>query len=235
MLNYIVGVVGLLIASIQDIKSREISDYIWIIMAIFGFLYSIYLTIIVHNLLFICQSAIGFLVCFFLGYFMFLLGAGGGDGKLFMGIGALIPKYYMPIYSSLGLLLNYNPYIPSFPIMVFINALFLSIIIPIVIFIKNIIRGYKPRTKKEIICMFIGEKMKVSDAIKKERIVLGNQENLKLLPSVEESYDISKYDKNEEVWVTPSIPFVVPIFLSYLLTPIIGDKIIEIFLSILNL
>ncbi|AIJ05848.1 Peptidase A24B, FlaK domain protein [Methanocaldococcus bathoardescens] len=235
MINFVIGAIGLLIASIYDLKCREIEDYIWISMAIFGFLYSIYLSLISHNILYVIQSFVGFIVCFFLGFFMFLLGAGGGDGKLLMGIGALIPKYNMPIYTPLGIILNYHPYIPSFPIMVIINAIFFSITLPIIIFLKNIIRGVKPKTKKEFICMFIGEKMKVSEAMKKERLILGNQENLKLLPSAEKDYDFSNFDKNEEIWVTPAIPFVVPIFLSYLLTPIIGDKIIDIFLSIFGL
>ncbi|ADC69933.1 Peptidase A24B, FlaK domain protein [Methanocaldococcus sp. FS406-22] len=234
MINFIVGAIGLLIASIYDLKSREIEDYIWISMVIFGLIYHGYLSFISHDMSYIIQSIVGFIVCFFLGFFMFLLGVGGGDGKLIMGLGALIPKYNMPIYTPLGLILNYY-YIPSFPIMVVINAVFFSIILPIIIFLRNVIRGVKPKTKKEFLCMFLGEKMKVSEAMKKERLILGNHENLKLLPNAEKDYDFSKFDKNEEIWVTPAIPFVVPIFLSYLLTPIIGDKIIDIFLSILRL
>ena len=234
MINFIVGAIGLLIASIYDLKSREIEDYIWISMVIFGLIYNGYLSFISHDMLYIVQSIVGFIVCFFLGFFMFLLGVGGGDGKLIMGLGALIPKYNMPIYTPLGLILNYY-YIPSFPIMVVINAVFFSTVLPIIIFLRNVIRGVKPKTKKEFLCMFLGEKMKVSEAMKKERLILGNHENLKLLPSAEKDCDFSKFDKNEEIWVTPAIPFVVPIFLSYLLTPIIGDKIIDIFLSILRL
>ena len=234
MINFIIGAIGLLIASIYDLKSREIEDYIWISITIFGFIYNGYLSFIVSDISYIIQSIVGFIVCFFLGFFMFLFGVGGGDGKLIMGLGALIPKYNMPIYTPLGAILNY-PYLPSFSIMVVINAMFFLIILPIIIFLKNVIRGVKPKTKKEFLCMFLGEKMKVSEAIKKERLILGNHENLKLLPSAEKDYDFSKFDKNEEIWVTPAIPFVISIFLSYLLTPIIGDKLIDIFLSVFGL
>ncbi|ACV25013.1 preflagellin peptidase FlaK [Methanocaldococcus fervens] len=235
MINFAVGAIGLLIASIYDLKCREIEDYIWISMVIFGFLYSGCLSFVFHDSIYVFQSFVGFIVCFFLGFFMFLLGMGGGDGKLLMGIGALVPKYGMPIYTPLGIILNYHPYIPSFPIMVIINAIFFSIVIPIIVFLKNIIRGVKPKTKKEFMCMFLGEKMRVSEAMKKERLILGNQENLKLLPSAEEDYNFSNFDENEEIWVTPAIPFVVPMFLSYLITPIIGDKIIDVVLSLFGL
>ncbi|ACX71972.1 Peptidase A24B, FlaK domain protein [Methanocaldococcus vulcanius M7] len=233
-INYLIGLVGLIIASICDLKDREINDCIWIFITIFGFLYWGYFSFLMHNFIYIGYSVVGFLICFAIGYIMFLFGVGGGDGKLLMGLGALIPKYKMPIFTPFGNLLNIS-LIPSFPLMVLINAIFLSIFLPIIIFLKNVAKGVKPETKKEFICMFIGEKMKVATAKEKERLIMGTQDNINFLPSAEDACNFLKFDDNEEVWATPAIPFAIPLLVSYILTPYIGDKIIYMFLSMLGL
>ena len=163
MIEYIIGVIGLLLASVQDFRSREIEDYIWIVLAVFGILFAIYSAITLSNYSILINSISGFVICFILGYMMFLSGIGGGDGKILIGLGALVPKFQMPIYTSLGTLLNLN-YIPNFPIMVFINGIFFMVFLPFVILFRNILNGARPKTGKEVILMFFGEKMKVKVA-----------------------------------------------------------------------
>ena len=227
MINYIFGLIGLFIASIQDFRSREIEDYIWISMIIFGLGYHIYLSIITGNYTYIINSISGLLLCFILGYLMFLCGVGGGDGKVLMGIGALTPKYNMPIHTTFGSILNIN-YVPTFPIMVFINGMFFMIFLPIVILLKNLINGNKPENIKQFIILCFGEKMKVKDAKDKNRLIMGREEDddsFKFFPSSEDD-DFSKYDDNEYIYVTPMIPLIIPITVSYIITPFIGDYII---------
>ncbi|WP_423793313.1 prepilin peptidase [Methanocaldococcus indicus] len=223
MINYIVGLIGLIIATYQDIKSREIDDYIWIMLSIFGLLYTLTISILYHQYIFFIQSIIGFTVCFFLGYILFLFGVGAADGKILAGLGALVPKYNFPVYSVIGYLLNLSPYIPSFPIVVFINSLFFCIFIPIVIFIKNILNKNYPKNLKEFFYLFIAEKMKYKKAKNSFRVIYG-KEKINILKSVEEKND--KYNDEDIVWTSPEIPFIVPMLLSYILTPYIGDYIV---------
>ncbi|ENN95828.1 Peptidase A24B, FlaK domain-containing protein [Methanocaldococcus villosus KIN24-T80] len=228
MINYAFGLLCILIALYCDIKSREINEYIWITMIIFGLMYHIYLTFVTGNLIYITQSILGIVICFFLGYFMFLLGVGGGDGKLLIGLGALVPKYNIPISSPLGYLLS-HPYLPTFPIFVLINAIFLIILIPIIVFLKNISK-YKPKNIKEFFMMFIAEKHKFSDIKDKNFVVLGKDGNINIIKNVEKK---EEYGDDDIVWASPEIPFVVPIFFSYILTPFIGDLIFKIIFNIL--
>ncbi|MDK2988307.1 MAG: archaeal preflagellin peptidase FlaK [Methanothermococcus sp.] len=230
MIEYIFGLVGLLIASIHDFKSREIEDYIWISMVVFGFLYSIYMSFSTGNYSFLINSISGFVVCFILGYLMFLFGIGGGDGKILMGLGALVPKYQMPTYTILGSLLSVN-YVPSFPIIVFINGMFFMIFLPIVILLRNLMKGIRPKNLRKFLLMCFGEKMRVKDAKEKNRLILGHENNFKLLPSADDD-DFSNYNDDEEIWVTPMIPLIIPITVSYIVTPIIGDKIIHLIVPI---
>ena len=72
-----------------------------------------------------------------------------------------------------------------------------------------------------------GEKMKVKDAKDKNRLIMGREdEEFKFLPSSEDD-DFSKYDDNEYIYVTPMIPLIIPITISYIITPFIGDYIIH--------
>nr|A9A677.1 RecName: Full=Preflagellin peptidase; Short=PFP [Methanococcus maripaludis C6] len=225
MIEYIIGALGLIIASVQDFRSREIEDYIWIFLAVFGVLFAIYSSITLLDYSILINSISGFVICFILGYMMFLSGIGGGDGKMLIGLGALVPKFQMPIYTSLGTLLNLN-YVPTFPIMVFINGIFFMVFLPFVILFRNILNGARPKTGKEFILMFFGEKMKVNVAKEQKRLIMGQNDKINFFPAADDE-DFSKYSNNEEIWVTPQIPLIIPITLSYLVTPIIGDRILD--------
>ncbi|HIP17137.1 MAG TPA: prepilin peptidase [Methanothermococcus okinawensis] len=221
MINYLIGLIFLIIGSIQDFRSREIEDYVWIFMTLFGIAYHLYLTITTGNVNLLIDSIFGFIFCFITGYVMFIFGVGGGDGKLLAGMGALTPKYSMPVYTSFGSILSME-YIPSFPIMVFINGMFLMIFLPIIILIKNLIKGVKPKNIKHLIMLCFGEKVKVKDVRGKNRLIMGKDDDFKFFPSSEND-DFSKYEDNEEIYVTPMIPLIIPITISYIITPYIGD------------
>ncbi|ABO35357.1 preflagellin peptidase, Aspartic peptidase, MEROPS family A24B [Methanococcus maripaludis C5] len=225
MIEYVIGALGLIIASVMDFRSREIEDYIWIFLAVFGILFAIYSSITLSDYSILINSISGFVICFILGYMMFLSGIGGGDGKMLIGLGALVPKFQMPIYTSLGTLLNLN-YLPTFPIMVFINGIFFMVFLPFVILFRNILNGARPKTGKDVILMFFGEKMKVKNAKEQKRLIMGQNDKINFFPAADDE-DFSKYADEEEIWVTPQIPLIIPITLSYLVTPIIGDRILD--------
>ena len=227
--NYIIGLICLVIGAIQDLRSREVEDHLWIFMTIVGVISYLYLTLVSGDISYILHSLIGFILCFILGYIMFLFGVGGGDGKLLAGMGALIPKYSAPIYTSFGSILNIG-YIPSFPILVFINGMFLMVFLPVIILIKNLIRGNIPKNIRQLVILSFGEKVKVKEVKGKNRLIMGKEDNVKLFPSCEED-DFSKYEDEEEIYVTLMIPFIVPVAVSYIITPYIGDYIIHLILS----
>ncbi|MCS3901142.1 preflagellin peptidase FlaK [Methanococcus voltae] len=230
---YTIGLLGLILASIQDIKSREIENYIWIGMAVIGLLLSLYLSFTAGSFTPVISSVAGFIICFIIGYLMFVLGIGGADGKILMGMGALIPAYAFPIYSSLQPLYSME-YIPWFPLLVLFNGVILMIVLPIYLFFKNLSNGVKPKKLKEYVLMLIGEYITVAEAKKGNKVVLGKGKDVKLIPSVNDigNYDLSKYKDTQYVWATPELPLLVPIAISYVITPFLGDKIISIILPL---
>ncbi len=227
MLEYYIGLILLTFAVYQDIKRREIDDIISIVLIIFGLLFAFYKFLIFGNLYYIIISIIGGIICFILGYIMFLFGVGGADGKILTGLGILVPKYHTPIYTPIGILLSYK-YIPTFPLLVLINSLFLCVLLPFYIFIKNIINGVRPKSLKEFFYMFIAERKKFKDI--GEFCIIYGKDRINIFRSYEDNKK-EKYNDNDLVWISPEIPFILPMFLSYIITPIIGDYILYLILK----
>ncbi|WP_456471595.1 prepilin peptidase [Methanocaldococcus sp.] len=234
MINYIFGLICLLIASIQDIKKREVENYIWIAMILFGFIYFLILTIKYSDIYYIKIFFISLIISFILGYLMFLFGAGGADGKAIIGVSALVPNYPLQLKSSIFQLF-FSLNLPIFPILVFINSIFLITLYPLIIFIKNIlINNVRPKNLKEFFTMFLAEKIKMSKVKKEKRIILG-KDKIEFIRHGEEALNYEGYEESDIVWASPAIPFILIIFLSYLITPIVGDSIIYYLLKILGL
>ena len=129
-LKILLGAIVLFHASYLDIKKREIEEWHWIILAVAGFLHAIYLSFSIRSIWPLVITAGVFLLMFAIALLLFYLGLfGGGDGKILMGIGALLPTLSGNQY-AFGL----------FPISVFDNALIISIFLPIVILSYNLDR-----------------------------------------------------------------------------------------------
>ena len=86
-----IAIISLFLASLEDLKTREVPDWLTFGLMFFGIIYSLIYSIVLSNWSIIVNSIAGFIVCIALGYFMFYSGQwGGGDSKLLMGLGALL-------------------------------------------------------------------------------------------------------------------------------------------------
>lgn len=91
LIIYLLTFIFLSIASISDLKKREIPDWLNYGAIAVGFGLNLLFTAISLNLLFIINSVLGFAVFFILAYVLFYSGQwGGGDSKALMALGALI-------------------------------------------------------------------------------------------------------------------------------------------------
>lgn len=116
----IISLIWLIFASLEDIKTREVPD--WISYSLIAIALAFYLTksIVLNDISFIIQPLFGLGVFFFLGNLMYYMRQwGGGDVKLFSGLGALFPLYP-------GELLNYFDPNLQFP---FLLILIINIIV----------------------------------------------------------------------------------------------------------
>jgi len=146
MLSYILiitGLFGLIIASITDIKTREVPDWLnyFLITAGLGLrlIYSVY----EMNFSYILYGLVGFGVFFLAALLMYYTKQwGGGDSKLLMGLGALFGSY--PINS----LFNPNLNLP-FLLILLINIILVGGVYGILWALYLGFRNWK-NTKKEL-------------------------------------------------------------------------------------
>ena len=100
-LQFAVGFVVLLLASITDLKTREVPDYLSFLLLAFSLGLSLISSALSWSLLPFLSSLLGFIVFYLIALALFYSGQwGGGDAKLFMGMGALfgIP-FHLPLIS----------------------------------------------------------------------------------------------------------------------------------------
>ena len=101
LIGIIIAFVALLIASITDLKKREVPDYVSYGLIFVALAISIINTIVEWNYTFLAQSVMGFILGLIVAYAMFYLGQwGGGDSKLIMGLGAILGFNIFPLFGA---------------------------------------------------------------------------------------------------------------------------------------
>ncbi len=119
IVDYIIVVLIQLAASIQDIRTREISDWTWIIGAVICVPLGIYITIALHQLFLYVLSVIIGSVFALASYW--LRAMGGADSKSIMFISASVPTAALPSMALTAINIT--------PISVLINSLIMALII----------------------------------------------------------------------------------------------------------
>ena len=220
VIRLIIGFAVLSYASYTDIKTRRASNINWLIMGGIGGILLVvqYFTVGFENyfyLLFI-PVMIGLVYAFFQMRLIF----GGADAKALMAIAILTPLEpsinQFPLWSG-----SFMPFSWS----IFSNSIIIFLFIPISLLIINI-------AKRDIQFpfVFLGYKMDIKTARNKfvwplERLVEGKRKFVYMPNSfeVDEEYDLFEKNGISNVWVTPKIPFMIPLFIGFIAGFIIGD------------
>lgn len=88
---FVIALIVICIASLTDIKTREVPDWLSYTLIFTGFGIAAIQTIVYLNYTFLLYSAFGFGIFFSIACLMYYSGQwGGGDSKLLMGLGALV-------------------------------------------------------------------------------------------------------------------------------------------------
>ncbi len=230
----------LLYSCYSDIKTRRVTNKLWLAMlagSVFFVLYE-FLTIGVNYLMQLFFSA-GLI--FVLVYILFHLGTfGGADAKSLIVISIILPSY--PAFSGFGFDFPLNkPLLDLFSFGILGNAVLLTVVVPLGLAVYNISRmGLHIDNPLYI---FIGYKSSIPDLANK---------HIKLIQSIKEENGHVKFQFRrggigineevisdlkallkkglikDEVWVTPGLPFMIPITLGFFVAVFYGDIMTEI-------
>ncbi|MEK6808101.1 MAG: A24 family peptidase [Nanoarchaeota archaeon] len=103
----IIALIGLLVGSYTDFKTREVPDWVNYGLIISGFGINTIYSIVFSSWAYILYSMAGFGLCFVLSLLMFYTGQwGGGDSKMLMAIGALLGFNFKLSHITINFLIN---------------------------------------------------------------------------------------------------------------------------------
>lgn len=229
----------LLYSCYTDIKTRRVTNKLWLMMLAGGVFFVIY-DIVAEGAQYLLRLLVSAGLIFVLVYILFQLGSfGGADAKSLIVLSIILPAY--PAIQLLGQDFPLNkPLIPIFAFGILGNAVLLTVVVPLGLAAYNLLRiGLRIDNPLYI---FIGYKSRISDLAGK---------HIKLIQSFEKENGVIKFrfkrggvEINEdviselkamsekglikdEVWVTPGLPFMIPITLGFFVAVVYGDLITE--------
>ena len=199
-------------ASFLDWRYREIDDKTWIIMIILGVIFLFYEFVRTRAAAVLVEFLISVGLATVLAVLLdYLEVMGGGDGKILIGIAALVPSLGYPTLTVF----------PFFFFSVFFgNAVVMGALLPAIFFIINLNHLKDIRSFKGFLALFIGYEKDAIDVDKFEAII-GKNGNWNLKADRDALGE--KIEGVGKVWVTPAIPFVILITVGFLISVIYGD------------
>lgn len=232
----------LLYSCYTDIKTRRVTNKLWIIMILSGSFFIIY-DIYVKGISYLYIMLISTGVIFIFVYILFQLGVfGGADAKSLIVLSLFFPAYPQiilagydfPIHQPLPLFKNF------FSFGIFENAVLLTVVVPLGLAVYNISKMGLHIDKP--FYAFIGYRSKIDDLSDRRHIRMiegyektdGNirfffkRGGIEINDSViNDLKDMCRKGLIREVWVTPGLPFMIPITLGFYVSVFYGDLITE--------
>ena len=215
-----IGIIILSYASYTDIKTRRASNLLWLIMGSCGAILLIiqYFTIGFENIFYL--AFIPIIIIFMYVLFNLRLIFGGADAKAIMALAILAPLepeiLHLPLWSES---------VMPFSWIIFSNAVILFILIPLSLLIYNIIKknlefpycilGYKMSVKKAK-QSFVWPLKKIDNG-KRKFCYMPKEFNAEKELKVFESKGV------KEIWITPKVPFMIPLLAGFLVSFFFGD------------
>jgi len=215
----IAGSLILLYASYTDLKTRKASNLLWIILGIIGVVLLIIQLIFVESINLFYIYFIPVMILFVYVLFHYRLLFGGADAKALMALAILVPLepiiLIFPIFSS----------IMPFSWIIFSNSIVIFLIFPISLFFYNL---YKKNLQLPFCFLgYISDINHVKDRYiwPLEKIVDGKRKFSYMPKDFDNTDQYEVFEKLgiKKIWVTPKIPFMIPLLLGFIISFIIGD------------
>lgn len=219
IIRLLTGVIILGYASYTDIKTRRASNMLWVIMGVIGgILISLqYLSVGISNIAYLLFIPIWMILMYV--FFQLRLIFGGADAKALMALGILVPL--QPMISGYPLWQSIMP----FPWVILANSVILFLFIPVSLLAYNLCK----RNIAFPYC-FLGYMMDVEKAKAKfvwplEKIVNGERKFVYMPKEFDAEDEFEEFEKHgvKQIWVTPKIPFMIPLLAGFICSFILGD------------
>lgn len=242
----------LLYSSYLDFKTRRVPNRVWelMLLSLSGFL--LYETVN-GGMFFLFQLVFSFFSSFFLACLLFKIKIfGGADAKALMVIGTLFPVYPVLEFYGYNFPLLGVPPAGFFALTVLESAFLLTTVVPLGLFCYNLLH-FTPNMLKKPYYMLFAYRIEIRDLrklLEKGRhIQLAEHfelNNGKLNPffvgrGIIVNYNIlSRLEAHREqglldsVWVTPGLPFMIPVTVSFILTIFLGDLVYCFMMEVLS-
>ena len=223
-IRLITGTVLLAYASYTDIKTRRAANMLWVIMGIVGAILLViqYLDGGFPNIWYLVFIPI--MIALMYAFFQMRLLFGGADAKALMALAILVP--IQPLLWDLPL---WPSFLPGSWI-IFANATILFLFIPISLLVINIGK----RNLRFPHC-FLGyvisvEKAKQTFVWPMEKIKDGKRKLMYMPKNFDVDEELAEFEKLgiKEIWVTPKIPFMIPLLAGFLAAFFLGDILLQI-------
>jgi preflagellin peptidase FlaK len=233
IVRLITGAVILAYASYTDIKTRRAANYLWVIMgAIGGILLLVqYLMVGFDNIWYLAFIPIMILLMY--AFFQMRLLFGGADAKALMAIAILVPVQ-PTLVTSFGTFPIWTSFWPG-SWTIFCNSVILFLIIPISLLIYNLLKG-----NIQFPHALLGYKMSVEKAKQKfvwplERIKNGKRKLSTMPKEFDADEELQAFENLgiTEIWVTPKIPFMIPLLIGFVVAFLPGDLLMQLVRTLL--
>ena len=230
----------LVYACYSDIKSRRVVNEVWV--AMFGVCYIFILyDFMALGIPYLIRNLLTFAFIYLFVYVLFQLGAfGGADAKALMVISLIVPTFPAITLFDTSLPLQGTPLIDVFAFSVFGNSIILTVVVPLGLFIYNLLHNPLRETLRRPLYMFIGYRTPVSglgkDHIRMIESYKETEEGIKfsftragtdLTSNViaQLKHQVRAGRMDDSVWVTPGLPFMIPITAGFITAIVFGDLI----------
>lgn len=245
------------LASVQDWRTREVGDTIWLVMGCCGAALSALELLINFSYFRLAALALSAALCFALGLGLYYLGFfGGADAKCLWCLGATLPSNPL---EKLGLS-PLGPQNPIFSISIFNNSVLTAALLALGIALLNATRRAKGPLFtneersfwKRLVAVVTGYKVSVSKVLERRDFYFPLEEfaikggeverRFKLSTKVTDSDPYAVLEKlvkeglmrgDEEIWASPAIPLIVNITLGFFVSLLYGDLVLAIIESLL--
>jgi preflagellin peptidase FlaK len=223
-IRLITGTILLAYASYTDIKTRRAANILWILMALVGGILLIlqYVEGGYPNIyyLFFIPLMIGMMYLFFQMRLLF----GGADAKALMALAIL-----MPIQPHIGEFPLWTSFLPG-SWTIFANATILFLFIPLSLFVYNVVKGNLRFPHSFIGYVISVEQAKQTFVWPMEKIKDGKRKLVYMPKNFDIEEELAEFEKHgiTNIWVTPKIPFMIPLLAGFLVSFILGDILLQI-------